>query len=60
LAIVLLADPGQWTPAVAVLGQHGGTFRPASEVERVHREGNAVEIRLPLPAGWSVLRLSRT
>jgi dextranase len=57
---VLLADPSRWTPAVAVLGQDGGMFRPASAVERVHREGRALEIRLPLAAGWSVLRLSRS
>jgi dextranase len=57
---VLLAEPGRWTPAVAVLGQDGGRFRLVSAREREHREGRAVEIRLPLVEGWSVLRLSRS
>lgn len=57
---VLLAEPGRWTLAAAVLGQEGGRFRPVSAVERQHREGSAVQIRLPLPEGWSVLRLSRS
>ena len=56
---VLLAEPSQWTPAVAVLGQEDGGFRPAPAAERDHREGRALEITLPRSEGWSVLRLSR-
>ena len=54
---ILLAEPGRWTAAVAVLGQDGDRFMPVAAMQRDHREGRALEIELPFVAGWSVLRL---
>ncbi|HUA40386.1 MAG TPA: glycoside hydrolase family 66 protein [Streptosporangiaceae bacterium] len=56
---ILLAEPARWTAAAAVLGQAGDRFMPVAAVQRDHREGRALEIELPVVAGWSVLRLRR-
>ena len=56
---VLLDEPGSWAAAAAVLGRNGDRFEPVAGVPRAHREGTAIEIEVPVVAGWSVLRLRR-
>ncbi|HXY45031.1 MAG TPA: glycoside hydrolase family 66 protein, partial [Acidimicrobiales bacterium] len=56
---VLLERPEQWSVTAAVLGASGDRFTPLSSQVVDHREGRAVEVELPLAAGWSVLRLRR-
>ena len=56
---VLLDEPGSWTADAAVLGRDGDRFEPVATVPRTHREGSAIEIEVPVVAGWSVLRLRR-
>ncbi|MGD0983799.1 MAG: glycoside hydrolase family 66 protein [Acidimicrobiales bacterium] len=54
---VLLDHPDKWRAEAAVLGAGGDRFAPLPVTEVPHRRGRAVEVRLPLVAGWSVLRL---
>lgn len=56
---VLLGEPGRWTAEAAVMGDGDDRFTEVPTRQREHREGTAVEIDLPTPAGWSVLRLTR-
>jgi dextranase len=56
---VLVDEPGRWTAAAAVLGQSGDRFVPVPAAPRAHREGSAIEIKMPVATGWSVLRLRR-
>jgi dextranase len=57
----LLVDvPGRWHVAVATLGASGDRFAPAPAALVDHREGRALEVEVPLVAGWSVLRMTRT
>jgi len=58
-AKVLLGQPEDWEVAVAVLGRNGGRFTQAPFEVVAHREGLAVEVPVPMGAGWSVLRLTR-
>jgi hypothetical protein len=37
----------------------GDRFAPVATTVAAHREGSAIEIELPVNAGWSVLRLTR-
>jgi hypothetical protein len=55
---VLVAHPGDWTASVAVLGAPDDHFVPMVAKQVPHRWGRALEVELPLIAGWSVLRLS--
>ena len=41
---VLLAEPGRWTAAAAVVGRGGDRFAPVAMRQRPHREGIAVEV----------------
>jgi dextranase len=59
IVTVLLEEPGRWTAATAVLGQSGDRFVPVPAAACAHREGSAIEIKMPVAAGWSVLRLRR-
>jgi dextranase len=60
VTVTLLVDrPAPWAADVAVLGRGDGRFRPAEAEPRAHREGVAIEVRVPVAAGWSVLRVSR-
>ena len=56
---VLLDHPECWTAEAAVLGGRNDRFSelPAKIVE--HRQGHALEVQLPVVAGWSVLRVTR-
>ena len=54
---VLLEQPERWQTSVAVLGAHKDRFTPAVAKEVPHRQGRALEIKVPLVSGWSVLRL---
>jgi dextranase len=54
---VLLDHPEKWQAEAAVLGAGGDRFAPLLTREVPHRRGRAVEVELPLVAGWSVLRL---
>lgn len=56
--MVLLDQPGRWVAEAAVLGRDGDRFGPVPITQRPHREGTAIEIELPVAAGWSVLRLT--
>lgn len=52
-------DAHSWRPDQG-MGQAfrpGDRFMPVAAVQRDHREGCALEIELPVVAGWSVLRL---
>jgi len=54
---VLLDHPENWRAEAAVLGAGGDRFAPIFAREVPHRQGRALEMELPLVAGWSVLRL---
>ena len=56
---LLLGDPESWSAAAAVLGRSGDRFAPVPFRVVEHREGRAVEVELPVDAGWSVLRMTR-
>jgi dextranase len=56
---VLVDHPNSWTPCSAVLGASDEHFAAIESVIVPHRQGRALEVRLPLIQGWSVLRLSR-
>lgn len=56
---VLVDRPDNWETAVAVLGQGQGKFSPVPSRVVAHREGLALEVRVPLESGWSVLRVTR-
>lgn len=56
----LLDDPAQWAAAVMVLGGGGDDFRAVPMQVADHREGLAGEVAVPMVAGWSVLRLTRS
>jgi dextranase len=58
-AKVLVGHPEDWDVAVAVLGRNGGRFAQVPFEVVAHREGLAVEVPVPMDAGWSVLRLAR-
>ena len=47
--------PEAWIAEAAVLGGGDG-FNPAVVRDVSHRQGRALETKLPLDAGWSVLR----
>ena len=53
---LLAAVPGRCRADVAVLGADGGRFHAAELAAANHREGNAVELFLPIIDGWSVAR----
>lgn len=57
---VLLERPEEWAAAAAVLGASDDRFISLVATEVGHREGRALEVSLPLGAGWSVLRLVRS
>lgn len=59
-AKVLLGHPKDWQAAVAVLGRNSGRFVPVPYDVVGHREGLAAEVRVPIVAGWSVLRFTRS
>ena len=54
---LLLPTPEQWEATAAVLGVNGGRFMPVPFTVVPHRQGRAVQVELPVQAGWSVLRL---
>ena len=54
---VLLEHPEEWSASAAVLGASGDRFTSLTTSVVGHREGRALEVSLPLVAGWSVLRL---
>jgi dextranase len=54
---VLVVSPERWSAQAAVLGRDHGRFAPLNTVESAHREGRAISCRVPIVAGWSVLRL---
>jgi dextranase len=51
---VLVTAPDRCRAAVAVLGVAGGRFQEVELTPASHREGRAVELRLPIASGWSV------
>ncbi len=55
---VLLAHPERWTIDAAVLGRLDGRFQPLAAQVVAHRQGRALEVRVPLVDGWSVVRIS--
>ena len=55
----LVPDPEAWAAEAAVLGAADSRFQPLETEIQPHREGRAVACRVPLTAGWSVLRLRR-
>jgi len=57
---VLLDHPEKWSADAAVLGAGDDQFTRRAGREVPHRQGRALEVRLPLVAGWSVLRLRRS
>jgi hypothetical protein len=57
---VLLDHPEKWRAEAAVLGAGDDRFAPLLAREVPHHRGRAVEVELPLVAGWSVLRLERS
>jgi len=59
-ARLLLGAPERWDAAVATLGRAGDRFMPAASSVVDHREGRAVEVEVPLAAGWAVLRMTRS
>lgn len=59
-ARLLLQAPERWHAAVATLGRAGDRFVAAPVTAAEHREGRAVEVEVPIEAGWSVLRLARS
>ncbi len=54
---VLLDNPERWHADAAVLGADDGRFTPLATRVVQHRFGPALEVRLPLVEGWSVLRV---
>ncbi|MHB2027281.1 MAG: glycoside hydrolase family 66 protein [Acidimicrobiales bacterium] len=56
-ARILRDRPERWSGACAVLGAGDGRFTPVESKIVEHREGLALEVELPVVAGWSVLRL---
>jgi dextranase len=56
---VLVDDPATWRAEAAVLGLHDDRFSPIDRRVVAHRQGSAVEIRMPVVDGWSVLRLKK-
>jgi dextranase len=54
---VLLDHPERWEAAGAVLGD-GDRFAAVPSLVVDHRQGRALEVDLPVVAGWSVLRLT--
>jgi hypothetical protein len=59
-ARLLLQAPERWHAAVAALGRAGDRFVPVPLTAAEHREGRAVEVEVPIEAGWSVLRMTRS
>ena len=57
---LLLDNPEQWEATAAVLGGPSGGFRLVGTKPAEHREGRAIEAEVPVVAGWSVLRLTRS
>ena len=57
---LLVAEPGRCRAEVGVLGAAGGRFHRADLVPCDHREGAAVELRLPIVEGWSVARIDES
>ncbi|MGP8162387.1 MAG: glycoside hydrolase family 66 protein [Acidimicrobiales bacterium] len=57
---VLVAEPDRCRATVAVLGAAGGRFRETQLTATSHREGQAVELRLPIIKGWSVALLEES
>ncbi|HXW81564.1 MAG TPA: glycoside hydrolase family 66 protein [Acidimicrobiales bacterium] len=56
----LVDEPGEgWDASAAVVGRAGGRFVPLHFTVVEHRQGRAVQVDLPVDAGWSVLRLVR-
>jgi len=55
----LVPEPERWSAAAAVLGRAADRFAPLPMNVIEHREGRAVEVKVPVVAGWSVLRLLR-
>ena len=56
---ILVDHPNAWTPCAAVLGARDERFAAIESAIVPHRQGRALEVKLPLIQGWSVLRLSR-
>ncbi len=56
---VLVDHPNSWTVSAAVLGARSEQFGAIESLIVPHRQGRALEVRLPLVEGWSVLRLNR-
>ena len=56
---VLLDHPDAWRVDAAVLGSRDDRFFRTETTLVSHRQGRALEIELPLIAGWSVLRLTK-
>ncbi len=58
-ARLLVESPGEWEAAVATLGSGRGRFVRTPFTIVSHREGVGAELKVPMVAGWSVLRLTR-
>lgn len=55
---VHVGHPDQWRCDAAVLGASDDGFAPVPAREVSHRWGRALEVQVPLVAGWSILRVS--
>jgi dextranase len=53
----LLPAPERWQAAVAVIGRAGDRFTTLPFTIVGHRQGQAVQVEVPVQSGWSVLRL---
>jgi hypothetical protein len=57
---VLVDQAESWNVQAAILGDGEGRFTDIATSVVPHRQGRAIEVQLPLVAGWSVLRLLRS
>lgn len=55
---VLLANPESWRVEAAILGVNADRFTPHESTLVDHRQGRALEVKLPLVDGWSVVRVT--
>jgi dextranase len=56
---VLVDRPDAWRADAAVLAHDEGRFNEIAYQTVAHRQGRALQVELPLRAGWSVLRVQR-
>ncbi len=56
---VLVDRPDRWQADAAILGHMEGRFMEIQSRVVAHRQGRALQVDLPVPGGWSVLRVTR-